>query len=288
MTVYLLCYDLQQTPDNQHQQIFYWLEYLNALLETKHTNNFKIIIVGLRADLCNDIQESKRTSNIRYWLRRMPNLAIHGTTFQLSAHTDPTSIQLLSSKLHQQFMSLFGSFGNKIPRLYRNCFEDNLMDFTYEKFACSATDFRTISKYYGDSTLEYLQSIGRFIVAAKRVYNPSFIAGLFAKFVSPKAVCGKLLVRDYGTSASLLTEEEIGVVIEVDNSEKCVLLLFLHALTAYRLEENLLVMCEIGICYAIPATIDTPAHKRQFLFPSLGTKGLWYVPESLILIFLFV
>lgn len=212
MTVYLLCYDLQQEVDDQ---ISYWLQYLNVLLlqvehTSQHPQSFKIFIVGLRADGCSDKQSSKASLFVNSWRSRVPNLIIHDKTFQLSAHTDYEKLESLANELGTQFNILFESHAKQVPVVYQRHIET----VHYSNWKDESTS------YYGDNAGYYLHSIGKVVYLANRYLNPEEIASNLAKFISPKSVRYRLLTRDHGTTQSMLTRKEIGAVLETDDSEQ--------------------------------------------------------------------
>lgn len=203
MTIYLLCYDLQQPPEDQLQQISYWLKYLNALLPGKSTlqqsPSFRIFIVGLRADMCSDLQLSKDIIHVATWRTTFPSLSIHDKSFFCS-YKERSSLELLANELDEQLKILFKTHAQQVPRLYK--------------------DLENFRFYFSDNWANYLQSIGRAVFIANQRYKPSDIASIFSKFVSPEAVRARLLLLDPATKVSVLAEDNIGMILAIESSHR--------------------------------------------------------------------
>ncbi len=63
MVVYLVCFDLSATPQDQLEQVLYWLQFLNSSVPTlpqmlsssnnnnnNNNKNWRVMIVGLKSD----------------------------------------------------------------------------------------------------------------------------------------------------------------------------------------------------------------------------------------------
>lgn len=195
MTFYLLCYELNQPPDEQRLQISLWLRYLNSNLPPKithsHSPSCKVFVIGLKSDLkCSEplLYESA-------WNRRFPNLIIHPATFEVGSHTNLTSLISLAESLDEQFDILFNSHALQVPKEYTE-------------------DYKEQSVFPFDHVAHYQHSTGKIVVVNHQAYVPAEISAILTNFISPPSIRTKLLYRAYGSSISLLTEEEVAVILE--------------------------------------------------------------------------
>lgn len=194
MTVYLVCYDLSTDPETiQTLQIRNWLRYLNSLLTSKQ----RVILVGLKKELCGSEAKSLQYINIELWQQEFQNLIIHNTPILVSSHTQKSTLSELLNEIKYQIGALFAENITRLPKLYSNILE-----------TIRSRNFRNtgvLVQHYGESRREavmrgltYLHSIGEIVaLPSGSIYgNPADISSLMSKFICPAKVHGGLGSRE--------------------------------------------------------------------------------------------
>lgn len=218
MTIYLVCYDLRESPTVQLQQIFYWLEYLNAILVPNLQDvSWQVIVVGLCMDKCKDIDASASILRVDTWKLRIPNIPICSKTFMVSSHEDKPSLMELLSELEQRFANLFLTHATEIPTIYRNILEHVQTNKISHKDGIQAFWNETDVPL----ALRFLHSIGEIVYLPNGMIfpDPSIISSTFAQFVSPEHVqlelASELLAQEEDeVPQSLLSIDKINAILK--------------------------------------------------------------------------
>ncbi len=74
MTLYLVCFDLTVSPQEQREQVFYWLQFLNSA-EYNNSSSWRVIVVGLKSDMQTESVFS--LDSLQSWKIQMPNLPLY-------------------------------------------------------------------------------------------------------------------------------------------------------------------------------------------------------------------
>lgn len=219
MTIYLVCYNLREDPSVQLQQILHWLEYLNGILDPANSleSSWQVIVVGLCADECIDIEAAKSIIKVDTWKSKIRNIPIC-STFMVSSHHKRSSLRKLLSELERQYKYLFSTHAIEIPTVYRNILEHIQ--------AQGVHNIAGISPFWNTKTdvhraLKYLHSIGEIVYLPNGMIfsDPSTISSIFAHFVSPIEVQRKLeselIAQEAGVPKSLLSVDKISSILKI-------------------------------------------------------------------------
>ncbi len=134
MVVYLVCFDLSATPQQQRDQIFFWLQFLHSsipdlpqiLPSTNNNNNnsnisddknWRVMVVGLKMDKKNETTFTSRS--IHSWKSQMPNLPIFNQLFEVSSLHAQQSVQELLDSISLVCTQIFDNHTILIPSSFR-------------------------------------------------------------------------------------------------------------------------------------------------------------------------
>ncbi len=147
MVVYLVCFDLSETPAEQRSQILYWLQFLHSSIpnlsqshttannnsnnnnndstksnvidtSTSDNRNWRVMIVGLKSDLMRETTFT--TETIQSWQSQMLNLPLFQQhLFRVSSLQVKQSVQDLLSSIELVCDQIFSKHTVLIPRSFR-------------------------------------------------------------------------------------------------------------------------------------------------------------------------
>ncbi len=285
MVVYFVCFDLHAEQQDQLNQIFYWLEFLNSSVSTPaqthraQTRNLRVMVIGLKEDIQNTSSIERRS--LPGWQSRWANLPLGEELFKVRS-LDPLSqsVSSLVEALTKACAQIFAQHAVRIPASYptllrslKSCATSSnsslifSLEQLYEKVGSECKMERTAFK----QALHYLHSIGQIVYlhSGKVCAVPTVVPKLLAKFVSPKDVHESLLSEDCEADVSILSQDQIGYVLEVNANSKRFFIMLTHIslLTLRRLKDEIELLLELKICFKIEGE-----GKLEYLFPSLG-KG---------------
>lgn len=227
MVVYLVCFDLGGTIEDQITQVNYWLNFLYSSLSLPSSpaskdGKWKIFLVGLKSDLQKE-NLSFLQKTLQSWKKKWPRLPIWDQMFLVSSLNDIESVRSLFNVIGRECDRIFQKYSTVIPTIYRQvlttiqsrpddkCFakEDDL--FQQYKFNMDPTTFHRF--------LEYLHAIGRIVLFKNGVVctNASLAPKIAANFVSPEAVRIQLL-KKHTDNVQILGKEEIGCLLDIDTT----------------------------------------------------------------------
>lgn len=127
MVVYLVCFDLSATPQDQLEQVLFWLQFLNSsvpnLLQTLSSanankdKNWRVMIVGLKSDAK---QKTIFTSeSINSWQYQMKNLPLFNRLFEVSSLRALHSVRELLDSVSLVCAQIFENHTVLIPSSFR-------------------------------------------------------------------------------------------------------------------------------------------------------------------------
>jgi hypothetical protein len=227
MVVYLLCFDLSEPINKQHEQMEYWLNFINSALPlpNRHyqyddTVKWVILPVGLKLDL----QKSPglQTHNIKAWANQFSHLPIFPQLFDVSlTKSDKSAVDLLKV-IQQQCDQIFSTHTTLIPTSYHEILRDLKslpshpaihQDEIFSKYSHGLTSEGFIV------ALQYLHAIGRIVVLKSGLVFPDsrVATQTAAKFISPEDVRINALVQD---NVQILGKKQVGYLLDVGNCNK--------------------------------------------------------------------
>lgn len=229
MVVYMLCFDLKQSRQEQLEQIAYWLDYLNSTLtfqsQSAHgSSKWCILLVGLRSDLQDS--SSIQSKHLASWQHKYPRLVIVDTLFTVSSLKSIESVQELCQALEVQCGRIFDLHSVRIPSSYR------MILLTLEARPTSQPlvpwelllqeqqqSMPELNEATFLSALHYLHAIGRivFLRTGMVCTSPSLVPQIAAKFVSPEDVQLSLLRKDI-EEVQILSKRDIGCLLQLGAS----------------------------------------------------------------------
>lgn len=217
MVVYLVCMDLSKSTDEQHQQLSYWLEFLNSSLspylgQNSSLSKWKILIVGLRADKSS--VAPGHTMPCESWQREWPQLPIANEMLAISTHASLESVRRLLEVVKVVCNNIFNLHSVRIPTTYRVLLHsikthnsvhhgsstlqllstDDLVD-GWNAISLSPSTEADLSL---NIALKYLHAIGHIVLLPnKRICaDPAQVPRIAAKFISPDHVQLQQLQRE--------------------------------------------------------------------------------------------
>ncbi len=121
MVVYLVCFDLEVPIEQQRDQIFYWLQFINTYVPNlprfHSSSNWKIMIVGLREDLAKS--QGLTSANTQHWQSQMPKLPIFKTLFRVSSFNSKKSVGGLLEAVQSVCSQIFEQHAVLIPSSFQ-------------------------------------------------------------------------------------------------------------------------------------------------------------------------
>lgn len=226
MVIYVICFDLSASPDEQTLQIDSWLSYLNSLLcrETNisphHSNaKWKVMIAGTRADKQHP-HTILLTSTLSFQ-QLFPAIPFHDNIYRFSTLHDPKSVKALYKAIVDQCNQIMDAHSNYLPTFYKMLKEDISLHSSPTDSVIAMSSLPTRWKEnpeFTNQALQHLHSIGEIVMFGddKICTNPEVLSKLMAKFISPREVQAKLL----GDRARLflLKKEDMQAILEVKDT----------------------------------------------------------------------
>jgi hypothetical protein len=284
MVGYLLCYDLSASLEEQMAQLEYWLDFLNSALPLPPTNlqynsnsKWVILLVGVKSDLPAP-NPGLEASHLRAWARRFPRLPIFPELFEVSSKLN-SGVENLKEKLEEECNRIFSKHTAMIPKSYRDILTDfkslesqtpKYQDELYRKHS------HGLSPEGFNVAIQYLHAIGRLVVLKNRLVfpDPMIASRIAAKFVSPEEVRKSLLTKE---GVQILAKNQIENLLDIAGctTNKYVsyfdsLFLCPHLNLVYRIENEIALMTELGMCYELKVQNNK---QPFFLFPNLSSKS---------------
>ncbi len=341
MVVYLVCFNLSETPEEQRAQIFYWLQFLNSsvpnltvlntspestnnnntttsttttitttMTATNNTNtndnrNWRVMVVGLKSD-----KMTKTTftiDTIQSWQYQMPNLPFHNNLFHVSSLRTQQSVRDLLSSIEHVCSQIFSTHTILIPPTYRKSLQ------SIENSNLTLTDPFTPFQHLHEQlknehnmdlsafkhALKYLHMIGRIVFLQNGLVckSPTMIPKILSKFISPAEVRNRLLFTKESDVIQILTQKEIGFVLQIDPSRNALgyvsmtweWIYFSHCSSLKnRLTNEIELLLELKVCFKLGNSNDN--REIEYIFPSLGSEGLFLSgnPISFLIFFMFL
>jgi hypothetical protein len=220
MVVYIICYDLSASPEQQNEQLSYWFDFLHSSLSgsTECKSKWQVLIVGTKIDLC---RPEHLIVNVSNWQAQWPNLPIYKQHFAVSSHK-MNGVQELLKGLKQVCNMIFKQHTLLIPRTYK-VFAESIKSIPLDCCTMPMSQLKAAHWVGQDNqfsvAVKYLHSIGRIIVLGGALVctAPQIIPKITAEFISPVEVRSKLLVNN---GVELLTEQQISVLLRVTKKIK--------------------------------------------------------------------
>lgn len=126
LSLYIVCFDLSATVNEQRRQISTWLQYLNSLLNIKtsqSTPSCSIILVGTKSDKIGDKQA---VTNTHAYQQAFPSLHFIGKVHHISTLYDQFSARNLIVDIESQCSQIMNENTNLIPCSYQRLLKDIL------------------------------------------------------------------------------------------------------------------------------------------------------------------
>lgn len=229
MVVYVLCFDMKESRQNQLDQIVYWLNYLNSTLSlpshSTHAADPKwcIMLVGLRSDLQRDTPIPAK--HIAGWQQKYPRLVIANHLFSVSALMSTESIEQFCTSLEGECSSILDKHSARIPLSYKSVLQScenhsNSQPLTEWKTLMQEQQEPSIDPPTFFSALQYLHAIGRIVLLKNGLVctNPTVVPQVAAKFISPEEVQLELLKKETD-NVQILDKQEVGCLLQIDTSD---------------------------------------------------------------------
>eukprot|EP00026_Physarum_polycephalum_P003518 Phypoly_transcript_03531.p1 GENE.Phypoly_transcript_03531~~Phypoly_transcript_03531.p1 ORF type:complete len:802 (+),score=106.01 Phypoly_transcript_03531:131-2407(+) len=262
MVVYVLCYDFSASEKTQNEQISYWLDFLQSTLPTTQfshptsPSNWQVIVVGTKIDQCK-IKPQQHTLPIREsWKRLWTSLPLHTNQYIVSSHKIK-GIDDLWAQLNNTCNTILDQHAILVPQKYNSLIttiqsiplNKSIIPIKQLENACSWDDSHLFLL-----ALKYFHAIGHVVLLHDLIcINPQVIPKIMAEFISPESVRNKLVTNH---RVEILDKGEIGAVLSVPGEHDT------------ELDDKLILMEHIGVCFKLTNTDDTSSH---FLFPSLAS-----------------
>lgn len=228
LVIYILCFDLAQTADEQIKQVAYWLNFLNSALplpppSQPAVSNWSVMITGLRSDLQAPGMESLQQHHISSWAAAWSRLPIIQQLFFVSSQGSNKSVLQLFHAIQGECSRIFDSHTVSIPSKYRMVI-DNIRHLPNDKALLHQDAL--IQQYFNDEEpatvsriLKYLHAVGRIICMKGGLVftNPQVAPKMAAMFVSPIDVRIKLL-RSKDANVQILEARDVGSLLALSSS----------------------------------------------------------------------
>ena len=219
MVVYVVCYDLSADPQDQHEQLSYWLDFLQSTLgpsAAESHSKWRVVIVGTKLDKSN--QSNSSINLIPSWKAQWPHLPLYEKHCVVSSHKRD-GIDMLLQELQHICESIFSQHSLRVPNYFKQlqrCFQS----ISADQLLIHASQF--LEPWRGEKlllALKFLHAVGQIIMLKDGSICPSpqLIPKITAEFVSPKKVRDKLLSV---YQVEILDKQQIGAVLEVTGNNK--------------------------------------------------------------------
>lgn len=231
MSLYLVCFDLSKSLNDQNKQIAYWLDFLNSSLPLPPSgsqSNWGIIIVGVRADQQNPSpDEQLQPHHIRAWSKQWPRLRIlNKRPFAVSSTTSEESVRDLLSTIEEVCDAIFAAHATQIPSLFRTTLASIKSHPIPSEISLTSEDVlyaehgNGVDKDIFSIMLQYFNSIGHILClnGGAVCIESQVIPKLAAMFVSPEDVRRMLLQGDK-QDVQILAEKDVGCLLDITNSD---------------------------------------------------------------------
>lgn len=225
--VYLVCFDLGATIEEQANQITYWLSFLDSSLPlpsstaVEHNGKWTIFPVGLRSDLQQRHPGNFQSDHIQSWKRTWPRLPIFDQIFNVSSFKSVESVSDLLNVVGIECNRIFNTHSVLIPSSYREVLAKLQSRPDDQCFATERDLKQQIGKHmqvaFFDSALQYLHAIGRIVRFSNGLVctNAAVAPKIVAKFVSPEDVRLRLL-KQQSDNVQILSKAEVGCLLDID------------------------------------------------------------------------
>ncbi len=253
MVIYLICFDLSASPQEQRDQIFFWLQFLHSSIprflrmttyseinsnNSNDDKNWRVLVVGLKSDL--KTAATFTSSSLQAWQSQMPDLPLFQShLFEVSSTHAKQSVRdlldcvsLVSSQIFEKhavlipssyrklFNSIKSSTNSDTPPLHSPPLTDStnpiLIHFTQLHDQLKVECNMDLPSF--ERALRYFHSIGQIVFLQNGMVCkvPTFIPKLLAKFVSPLEVQNHLLLEN--SEVQILNQQQIGFILQVNNT----------------------------------------------------------------------
>lgn len=223
MIVYLVCFNLSLSLNEQTEQIAYWLNFLCSSLPLppviSSNPNWSIILVGVQADRQHP-SSSNLQSHLSAWQGQWLALPLHHKIFMVSSMTSEDSVRDLLLEVERVCTNIFAVHATQIPTIYSDVLESiklaptSILSQNVELYAEHGKD---INKLVFDEMLRYFHQIGHIVCLKGNLVctDPQLVPKIAAKFVSPEDVQASLLTRDF-KNIQILSREDVGLVLNIN------------------------------------------------------------------------
>lgn len=228
MVLYVVCYDLSASLNEQRRQIHTWLRYLNSLLCTHdmgkdaesfdHTDaKWRVIVAGMKADL----QKGSPITSTAAWQRNFPAIPIQDEIYQVSTLTDEATAKDLFSAMESQCQQIMDLCNRLIPKSYRELL-NVIREIKTSTNIIHTEEIKRVHKRWEsdpklvERAMRHLHDVGEIVMftGGRVCTRPSAISRIMAKFISPEEVRNSLLV-DEENEVTLLTKTDIDTILGV-------------------------------------------------------------------------
>ncbi len=253
MVIYLVCFDLSATLEEQREQIFFWLQFLHSSIPNlprlhSSTNNgdnnssdknWRVIIVGLKSDLKSEA--TFELSSLQSWQSQMPHLPFYcEKLFEVSSLQAQQSVQDLLESISSVCSEIFEKHAVLIPSSFRKLLKSikETKDSTSTGILSLSPSSNPVLITLGNlhqqlkgegkcdmdlpsfkHALRYFHAIGQIVLLQNELVctEPTIIPKLLAKFISPVEVQNRLLSKN--SKVQILSQQQIGFVLQIDRSD---------------------------------------------------------------------
>jgi hypothetical protein len=222
MVAYLICFSLESTPEQQLEQIKFWLQFLNSSLPLQQgasqaiNSRFTVMLVGLRADAKHPRSELT-AQNITIWQHMYHHLNFYTEElFNISSMKSTESVAHLLRAVENECNRIFKLHVLHIPTSYHELLSAirNLPltqhFFQVEKIAdlCVGIVDRSVLH----DALKYLHSTGHVVLLDNHTVciDPTIVPKIVAKFISPTELRRQLLKTG---DVTILEDADIGCLL---------------------------------------------------------------------------
>jgi hypothetical protein len=231
MVVYVVCFDLGASNEDQIKQIKYWLNFLNSSLplpppSTLPSSKWIIMLVGLRSDLSSLLQSDPspwQPHHVRQWQKKWLRLPLFHKIFAVSSKESRESVFRLLQCIETECTRILDSHATQIPSRYLSLLKllrsrpDN--QSIVQEPALFAEYGGNTNKYSFSCMLRYFHATGHIaLVKGGFVFtNPQLATKMAAKFISPDEVRRGLLKAE-DEKIQVLTEEDVGNLLDISET----------------------------------------------------------------------
>ncbi len=208
--VYLICFDLSASAQNQCGQITYWLDYLSSILDFPEEGNYwKVFLVGVKGDLASTGPFSDISTLQSTW-RSIP---LYEEIF-VTSYKDGDSVQNLLSAVKKECAKIMMSseMRRRVPKSYLA-----MLEFiqTQSNPLVNRNDIPDPEGIKGP-VLRHFHSVGDIILLGDDLVcgRPSEISTIMAKFISPESIQANL-PRIANSGIEILSLDQIGKILKV-------------------------------------------------------------------------